>query len=198
VKYVILLIIALGIAFLLLNPVLTARRGSGPDIMPTTTKIMIANFALTSSAFEHNGLIPSKYTCDGDRAINPPLEFSGVPEGAKSLVLIMDDHDVPKELRSDGVYDHWVIFNIPADTKKIIEGGSNPGVHGANSSGASAYTGPCPPPQYEPREHRYVFKLYALSAILLLPAGATKKDVLDALIPVKLAETELIGRYSRK
>lgn len=159
---------------------------------------MTKTFSLTSTAFENNGIIPAKYTCDGDRTINPPLIFSNVPEAAKSLVLIMDDSDVPKQLHPDGVFDHWVVFNIPVDTKMIPEGGSVPGVAGANGAGANAYTGPCPPPQYEPSEHRYIFKLYALIASLDLPAGATKEQVLDALAPLVLAETELIGRYSRK
>ena len=153
---------------------------------------------LTSSAFENGGMIPAKYTCDGDRTISPPLEISGVPETVKSLVLIMDDPDVPKVLHANGVFDHWVVFNMPADTKMIPEGGPVPGIAGANGAKTNAYTGPCPPPQYEPSEHRYVFKLYALSAVLALSAGATKEEVLDALASVKLEETELIGRYSRK
>ncbi len=155
-------------------------------------------FTLSSSAFENNERIPSKYTCDGDRTINPPLEISGVPEMAKALVLVMDDPDVPKVLHPEGVFDHWVVFNIPVDTKEIPEGGPVLGVVGANGEGTNAYTGPCPPPQYEPSEHRYIFKLYALIAPLNLSAGATKEQVLDAIAPVKLAETELIGRYSRK
>ena len=153
---------------------------------------------LTSSAFENGGMIPAKYTCDGDRTISPPLEISGVPETVKSLVLIMDDPDVPKVLHANGVFDHWVVFNMPADTKMIPEGGPVPGIAGANGAKTNAYTGPCPPPQYEPSQHPYIFKLYALSAVLALSAGATKEEVLDALASVKLEETELIGRYSRK
>ena len=159
---------------------------------------MTIEMTLTSSAFENGGMIPAKYTCDGDRTINPPLEISGVPETVKSLVLIMDDPDVPKVLHANGVFDHWVVFNMPADTKMIPEGGPVPGIAGANGAKTNAYTGPCPPPQYEPSEHRYIFKLYALSAVLALSAGATKEEVLDALASVKLEETELIGRYSRK
>ncbi|MDP2655295.1 MAG: YbhB/YbcL family Raf kinase inhibitor-like protein [bacterium] len=153
---------------------------------------------LTSSAFENNGMIPAKYTCDGDRTISPPLEISGVSDVAKALVLIMDDPDVPKVLHADGVFDHWVVFNIPPDSKGILEGGPVPGIAGANGAGVNAYTGPCPPPQYEPSEHRYIFKLYALIEPIVLNAGATKEEVLDALAPLVLAETELVGRYSRK
>ncbi|KKW39383.1 MAG: PEBP family protein [Parcubacteria group bacterium GW2011_GWA1_54_9] len=159
--------------------------------------------ALQSSAFEHNGKIPVKYTCDlpaqagGDPALSPPLSINGVPEAAKTLVLIMDDPDVPKALRPEGVFDHWVLFNVPPETREIREG-ETVGTPGATTRGDLRYTGPCPPPEYEPSEHRYVFKLYALSAPLTLSAGATKREVLDALAPLLIEETELIGRYSRK
>ncbi|MDO8566918.1 MAG: YbhB/YbcL family Raf kinase inhibitor-like protein [bacterium] len=159
---------------------------------------MTEAFSLTSSAFENSGTIPAKYTCDGDKKLSPPLLINSVPEGTKSLVLIMDDPDVPKQLRPDGVFDHWVVFNIPPDTKMIPEGGPIPGIQGVNGAGNAAYTGPCPPREYEPSEHRYVFKLYALNAQLTLPAGATKKDVLNALAPLLVGETGLVGRYSRK
>lgn len=155
---------------------------------------------LTSSAFSDNGNIPSTYTCDGDKTLSPPLSISGVPEAAKALVLIMDDPDIPEVKKKEyglSAFDHWILFNIPPETREIPEGGTI-GTLGATTRGELKYTGPCPPPEYEPSEHRYVFKLYALSALLALAAGATKKEVLNALAPLKLAETELIGRYSRK
>ena len=155
---------------------------------------------LTSTAFEHNGMMPTKYTCDGDRELSPPLSISGVPETAKSLVLIMDDPDIPEVFKkSHGIsaFDHWTLFNISPETRGIPEGGTV-GTPGATTRGELKYVGPCPPPEYEPSTHRYFFRLYALSAPLDLPAGATKEQVLDALAPVTLEETELIGRYSRK
>ncbi|MBI2065735.1 MAG: YbhB/YbcL family Raf kinase inhibitor-like protein [Candidatus Zambryskibacteria bacterium] len=152
---------------------------------------------ITSSAFEHNTSIPSKYTCDGDRPTNPPLSISGVPEEAKSLALIMDDPDVPKQLRPDGVFDHWVLFNIPVETKEIPEG-TSAGTPGANTGGGNAYTGPCPPPQFEPAEHRYIFKLYALDIELDVGPGAEKRKVIEAMQGHILAEAELIGKYKRQ
>ena len=157
-------------------------------------------FTLTSSAFEHDGMIPEKYTCDGNRELSPPLTISDVPEAAKSLVLIMDDPDIPEIVKQKiglSAYDHWTLFNIPPETHEIPEGGII-GTPGATTGGELRYTGPCPPPDHEPSEHRYIFKLYALIAPLELPAGARKEQVLDALAPLLLAETELIGRYSRK
>lgn len=160
----------------------------------------IMDMTLSSTAFLNGETIPKKYTCDGDRKLSPPLTISGVPSGTKSLALIMDDPDIPtavREARGIEVFDHWVLFNIPADTKEIPEG-AVVGTEGANTSGESSYTGPCPPPEYEPNEHRYIFKLYALDEMLVLSAGATKNEVLEALASHVLAEAELTGRYSRK
>lgn len=152
---------------------------------------------LTSPAFKHNDSIPTKYTCDGERSANPPLSIIGVPEGARSLALIMDDHDVPKELIPQGVFDRWVLFNISPETKEISQGKS-PGILGQNSAGSNFYTGPCPPPQYEPSEHRYIFKLYALDILLEKEGGVTKGEILSAMQGHILEEAELIGRYKRK
>ncbi|MCR4280835.1 MAG: YbhB/YbcL family Raf kinase inhibitor-like protein [Candidatus Kaiserbacteria bacterium] len=157
---------------------------------------MTTNLSITSTAFEQNARIPSKYTCDEDRTINPPLAFSGVPEGAKSLALIMDDPDVPKALHADGVFDHWVLFNIPPATKGIPEGQSI-GTAGANGAGGNSYYGPCPPPQYEPSEHRYIFRLYALDTMLMLKEGAAKEEVLKAMEGHIIEQAELIGKYKR-
>jgi len=126
--------------------------------------------------------------------------ISDVPYGAKSLALIMDDPDIPTAVREAlgiEVFDHWVLFNIPADTKEIPEG-AVVGIEGLNTAGNSGYTGPCPPPEYEPSEHHYIFKLYALDESLTLLAGATKSEVLEALASHVMEEAELIGRYSRK
>ncbi len=129
--------------------------------------------------------------------MSPALTFAGVPAATKSLALIMDDPDVPKQLRPDGVFDHWTLFNIPASTREIPEGGSV-GIAGTNGAGKNVYTGPCPPPQYEPSEHRYVFALYALDRMLALEAGATKLEVKAAMQGHILDQTQLIGKYKRK
>src|SRR3989344_931878 len=139
------------------------------------TSMATSTLTLTSPAFENGGLIPAKYTCDEDRTLSPQLLISGVPEEAKSRALIMDDPDVPKAIHPDGMFDHWTLFNIPPQTTGIPEGGSA-GIAGANGAGKNAYTGPCPPPQYEPSEHRYFFKLYALDTELTLQTGASKAE----------------------
>lgn len=147
---------------------------------------------LESKNFKESGIIPSKYTCEG-KNINPHLLIFDVPKDAKSLVLIMDDPDVPKHVRPDCMYDHWVIFNIPPNTKEMKENSTPPGIEGKNTSGKNGYIGPCPPD----REHRYFFKLYALDALLQLPKSSTKKQVEEAMESHILTKCELIGRYEK-
>lgn len=150
---------------------------------------------LTSPAFSNDGKIPSMYTCDGANR-SPPLLISDVPTAAKSLVLIMDDPDIPtfvKERYNIAVWDHLVVFNIPPTVKDIPEGKNPVGTLGKNTGGKNAYAGPCPPD----REHRYFFKLYALDTMLDLPEGATKADVEKAMPGHIVAKAELVGRYER-
>ncbi len=142
---------------------------------------------ITSSAFEHEGKIPSRYTCDGED-ISPPLEFADVPEEAKSLVLVMDDPDALA-----GTFDHWLAWNIPANTKSIEEGKEPEGVQGTTDFGRKGYGGPCPPSG----EHRYFFKLYALDTELDLPEGSSKEDLEKAMGGHIVEQAVLMGKYSR-
>lgn len=154
---------------------------------------------LSSPAFANSGTIPEKYTCDGERELSPPLSIGGAPEGTKAFVLIMDDPDIPKEVKASHgieVFDHWTVYNIPPATRGIPEGATI-GSAGLNGVGSEGYIGPCPPSQYEPREHRYIFALYALRDVLHFNEPPTKQQVLDALAPLLLAKTELVGRYAR-
>ncbi len=141
---------------------------------------------ITSSVFENNGVIPAKYTCDGED-VNPPLSISGVPEGTESLVLIVDDPDAPM-----GTWDHWVVWNIPPVKK--IEGNSVPGTEGINDFRKHSYGGPCPPSG----THRYFFKVYALDTKLDLSSNSRKRDVEKAMEGHILAEGEIVGLYSRR
>jgi Raf kinase inhibitor-like YbhB/YbcL family protein len=155
-------------------------------------------FALSSPVFENGARLPALYTCDGERFFkSPPLLISGVPEGTKSLVLTMEDPDVPKELLPSGVFDHWVLYAIPPETREIPEGAEGIGTNGANGRDSLSYAGPCPSPDYEPTEHRYIFRLYALSGTLNFIKAPTKDEVLVALEGMILAQTELTGTYKR-
>lgn len=146
------------------------------------------NMKLTSPVFEDNKFIPSKYTCDGEN-INPPLKISEVPEGAKSLVLIVDDPDAPI-----GIWDHWILWDISPSISIIKENSIPKGsVQGENSFGKKPYGGPCPPGG----THRYFFKLYALDKILELSDRTTKKELEKEMKNHILDKTELIGLYKR-
>ncbi len=148
---------------------------------------------ISSDAFEQGGMIPRKYTCD-DVDVSPPLEWDSVPEGTMSLALICEDPDAPA-----GTWTHWVIFNLPADTRELPEGIptqmmlKNGAKQGLNDFGRIGYGGPCPPGG----THRYYFKLYALNAKIDLEAGATKDQLLGAMEGHVLAEGQLMGRYKR-
>lgn len=147
---------------------------------------------LHSSAFDHEGKIPSKYTCDGDN-ISPPFRISDVPAEAQSLVLIMDDPDVPYKIRAEGVWDHWIVYNIPPGTTAIAEGEEPPGDHGQGTAGNQNYYGPCPPDS----EHRYYFNLYALDTKLTLKENPTKPELIKAMEDHIVARAIYMGRYER-
>mgnify|MGYP006278616503 FL=1 len=142
---------------------------------------------LKSSAFADGGSIPSKYTCDG-QDISPPLQVSGVPDGAESLALVMDDPDAPT-----GTFDHWLVWNVPPDTTDIPEDTEPEGVQGRTDFGNLGYGGPCPPSG----THTYRFKLYALDARLDLAEGARKANLESAMEGHILAQAGLNGNYSR-
>ncbi len=144
---------------------------------------------ISSSAFENNGGIPAKFTCDG-RDINPPLAIAGVPASAKSLALIVDDPDAPS-----GMWVHWVVWNIDPKAAEIAENSVPKGaVQGINDFRKHAYGGPCPPSG----THRYFFKLYALDTQLSLGTNAGKKDLEKAMQGHIISQAQIIGTYKRK
>jgi len=150
---------------------------------------------LNSSGFADGSPIPSKYTCDGND-VSPPMKWSGVPDGTKSLALICDDPDAPA-----GIWVHWVMYNIPATVTELPEGvPTSDAVLGSARQGVNdfrriGYGGPCPP---RGNPHRYYFKLYALDTELTLKPKATKKDVVNAMQGHILAEGQLMGTYRRR
>jgi hypothetical protein len=145
---------------------------------------------ISSTAFPAGGSIPAKYTCDAQNPPNPPLAFAGVPQNAKSLVLIVEDPDVPKSLMPTGIFVHWIVPDIATTSKGFAEG---QGPKGTNGMGQAGYIGPCPPD----REHRYFFTLYALDA----PVGTAKitdrKGFEDSMKSHIVAKAEYMGRYEK-
>jgi Raf kinase inhibitor-like YbhB/YbcL family protein len=148
---------------------------------------------VTSKVFSNEGMIPSKYTGDGDD-ISPQLSWQGTPPGTVSFALICDDPDAP-----GGNWDHWILFNIPGDTAGLeedfrLQGSNLRGVKGGtNDFGEQGYGGPYPPSGI----HRYFFRVYALDTMLNAPLGARKAEVLRAMKGHVLAEGQIMGRYAR-
>lgn len=140
---------------------------------------------ITSPDFQNNQLMPAKFTCDG-KNINPALVIENIPDGTKSLALIMDDPDAVS-----GTFVHWVTFDISVISE--IKENSIPGKQGNNTAGGRKYIGPCPPSG----THRYFFKIYALDMMLNLQEGLTKAQLEKAMENHILGKAELIGLYKR-
>ena len=144
---------------------------------------------VTSTDFANGGEIPPRFTCDQENT-NPVLQFAAVPAEAKCMVLILDDPDAPA-----GTFTHWLVWNIPPETKEITSGGLPRQIpQGTNDFGKSGYGGPCPPSGV----HRYYFHLYALNTLLKLKPGSDRETVDKAIKGHVIAEATLMGKYGRK
>jgi Raf kinase inhibitor-like YbhB/YbcL family protein len=149
----------------------------------------VKQMKLTSPAFKQNEAIPAQFSCGGQDT-SPPLVIEGAPKEAKSLALVLDDPDAPA-----GTWVHWVLWNIDPGTTQIAQGSVPPGAEqGVNSWQRKSYGGPCPPSG----THRYFFRLYALKERLNLPSSTTRKELDRAMQGKILAQTELLGLFSRK
>jgi Raf kinase inhibitor-like YbhB/YbcL family protein len=151
-----------------------------------TTAITPILLQVTSAAFNENGFIPSKYSCEKE-SINPPISIKNIPANSKSLALVVDDPDAP-----NGTVVHWVMWNIDPATTMINEN-SAPGIQGKNQKGMNGYMGPCPPFGI----HHYHFKIYALDTKLTLSDSAGKQGLEDAMKNHIVARGELIGLYKK-
>ena len=149
---------------------------------------------IISTAFEDGGMIPSKYTCDGED-ISPPLHWEAVPDGTASIAIISDDPDAPV-----GTWVHWVLFNLPPDTKELKEkfpddetlpDGTRQGI---TDFGATGYGGPCPPSG----THRYYFKIYALDKKIDVATIVDKTQLLQEMEGHIIGQGQLIGKYQRQ
>jgi hypothetical protein len=152
---------------------------------------------LVSSAFEPGGAIAQRHTCEGED-LSPPLAWSGVPAGARSLVLIVDDPDAPDPAAPKMTWVHWLLYNLPPATTHLDAGVQPPSLpagtlQGRNDWKRTGYGGPCPPIG----RHRYFHKLYALDAMLPDLKQPTKDQLLKAMQGHVLAQTELVGTYRK-
>nr|WP_281794242.1 YbhB/YbcL family Raf kinase inhibitor-like protein [Desulforhabdus amnigena] len=152
---------------------------------------------ITSQAFSQDGSIPRRYTCDGQDA-SPPLQWSGVPQGTKSLALIVDDPDAPDPKAPKMTWVHWVLYNIPPTATGLPEGVKAKDLpegtrEGLNDWKRTGYGGPCPPIG----RHRYFHKLYALDTVLPDLGKPTKAQLEKAMQGHILEQCELVGTYQR-
>lgn len=152
---------------------------------------------ITSSAFSDGAAIPSRYTCQGDD-IAPPLSWTGVPEQARSLALIVDDPDAPDPKAPRMTWVHWVVYNLPADAKGLPEGATStdlpPGTReGVNDWNRTGYGGPCPPVG----RHRYFYKLYALDTTLSGLDRPTRKELEAAMQGHVIEQAQVVGTYAK-
>jgi len=152
---------------------------------------------VTSTAFAPGGAMPSLYTCEGSD-ISPPLVWSGVPAGTKSLALIIDDPDAPDPAAPQMTWVHWVLYNIPATASALSEAAESQGLppgtrEGLNDWGRAGYGGPCPPVG----RHRYFHKLYALDIVLPRLDRADKNALEKLMRGHILARAALIGTYQK-
>jgi Raf kinase inhibitor-like YbhB/YbcL family protein len=148
----------------------------------------MSEFALESSAFQNAQPIPSRHSCEGED-VSPPLRWTSVPEGTRSLALVVDDPDAP-----GGVFTHWIAWGLDPGSDGLGEGEAAPS-EGQNDFGTTGYRGPCPPPGHG--RHRYVFRLYAIDAEPELGSGAAKAELEQAIEGHILTTADLVGTYER-
>ncbi len=154
--------------------------------------------SIESPAFGNNAVIPQRFSGDGED-VSPQLSWSGIPNGAKELALIMDDPDAP----TPEPWVHWVIYKIQLDADSLAENIAKTAtpatpagaLQGKNSWGNVGYGGPAPPPGHG--VHHYHFKLYALDAALNVSSGLTKAALLSAMEGHIMTQGELVGTYQR-
>jgi hypothetical protein len=152
---------------------------------------------LTSTAFRDGGEIPAPYTCQGEDK-SPALAWTGVPDNTRSLVLIVDDPDAPDPKAPRMTWVHWVLYNLPPDTRGLPEGATAQDLptgtgEGLNDWNRTGYGGPCPPVG----RHRYFHKLYALDTVLGAMNRPTKAEVEAAMDGHVIAQAELVGTYQK-
>lgn len=164
-------------------------------MQPQTETHMPQTLRVESSAFGMNESIPTQFTGDSDD-IAPPLSWSAVPAGAKSIAVIVEDPDAPNPDAPERTFTHWIVTDIPPTTTSLRGGNSLPdgAVMGTNDWGKRAWRGPNPPIG----RHRYFFKVYALDTMLKLDESARKNQLEKAMSGHILAQGELVGLYDRK
>jgi Raf kinase inhibitor-like YbhB/YbcL family protein len=164
--------------------------GGGGSAMSATSRPVMTPIHLSSSAFEPQGPLPRRFTCDGT-GHSPPLAWSGVPSAARELALVLEDPDAP-----GGRFVHWTVWRLKPSLKRMSEGSVPPGAaQGRNDFGRVGYGPPCPPKGSPP--HHYLFTLYALRGPLSLAPAADPSPAIGAIARDALASGSLETSYGR-
>jgi Raf kinase inhibitor-like YbhB/YbcL family protein len=152
-------------------------------------------FRLSSSSFEHEKEIPAKHTCEG-ADVSPALAWTGVPAGAKSLALVVEDPDAPDPRAPKTIWVHWIVYDVPPEVTGLPEGATLPtgAREGRNDWKATGYRGPCPPVG----RHRYFHRLYALDTVLPDLGKPDRAALQSAMKGHIVAETALMGTYAKQ
>lgn len=172
-----------------------AREGGGAPGIGGAPRA--ASLLLTSPAFANGAAIPPAYTCDGED-VSPALAWTGVPEGARSLVLLVEDPDAPDPAAPRMTWAHWVLYDLPPDSRGLARAVPPselpPGTRqGRNDWKRTGWDGPCPPTG----RHRYFFRLFALDTVLGDLGKPARARLLEAMSGHTIARAELMGTYER-
>lgn len=189
---------AVGAARVAATFALVAAAACGPGRESDALGDGVLSMKLESPAFSHEGEIPARYTCEGED-VSPPLSWSGVPEGARSLALVVDDPDAPDPRAPKTTWVHWVLVDLPPQTRGLPEGVGGEELPAGARSGRNdwqrtGYGGPCPPVG----RHRYFHKLYALDVTLPDLEQPTKAELVQAMRGHVLAQGVLMGTYQKQ
>lgn len=156
---------------------------------------VLGSIQFSSAAFDDGDSIPAEFTCDGNDA-SPPLRWSDVPVGTRSLAIVVDDPDAPGR-----IFRHWSVYNIPSGTRSLRQGQAttpkleNSTLQGRNDFERTGYGGPCPP---KGEEHEYLFFIYALSEPLELESNASPSDITAAIRGRVVGVGSFSGMYVRR
>jgi len=147
---------------------------------------VVAPLTVTSTAFTEGGAIPSRFTCEGD-GTSPPIAWSDPPANTKSFAVVVEDPDAPSK-----TFTHWIVYDLAPSTRSLAEG-SRTAREGENDFGKTGYGGPCPPSG----KHRYVFRVFALDALLGDLGHAKAADLAKAMNGHVLGQGNLTGTYAK-
>jgi Raf kinase inhibitor-like YbhB/YbcL family protein len=190
---ILLAILILAVAFIAVTIV---RASKARDADQAYHSALPKSVFVRSISFNGGADMSASYTCKGE-GVSPEISWDGVPENARSFVLIAMDWDDPSPKFRLGNFTHWILYNIPLDVREIKSAVTSADLKqsniqvASNSSDAAAYGPPCPPLG----KHRYIFRVYALDVPKIDPASPDRDHVMAAMKGRVLAYGEVVGLF---